>query len=185
MKILDDCNLESDRLIIRKFTTQDYKEMFLNWASDPLTSKFLDWNAHENEEVTKNIVQCWIDDYDKGIYNWVVQLKNTNQLIGSISVVGQDLGAKSVEIGYCYGSKFWGNGYASEALKCVIKFFFDKTDTLLVEAKHISGNPASGSVMQKAGMKFDASLRLRKLNKFTKQLDDLIVYSITKSEYRK
>ena len=183
MKILDDCNLISDRLIIRKFTINDYNEMFLNWASDPLTSKFLDWNVHSSPEISKNVVQSWIDDYENGIYNWVVELKDSHQLIGSISVVNSNLNAKTVEIGYCYGSKFWNNGYASEALKTVIEFFFTKTDILLVEAQHISGNPASGKVMQKAGMKLDGILRQRRLNKFTKNLDDLVVYSITKSEF--
>ena len=54
----------------------------------------------------------------------------------------------------------------------------------LVEACYISGNPASGRVMEKAGMKKDAVLRDRRINKDTKELNDLIFCSITKEEWK-
>ena len=38
--------------------------------------------------------------------------------------------------------------------------------------------------MQKAGMKQDAILRDRKINKYTKELNDEIIYSITKEELK-
>ena len=52
----------------------------------------------------------------------------------------------------------------------------------MVEARHISGNPASGRVMEKAGMHLDAVLRDRRVNKYTKERNDSIVYSITQEE---
>ena len=54
----------------------------------------------------------------------------------------------------------------------------------MVEAKHQSLNPASGKVMEKAGMKKDAVLRQRRINKITKQINDLVVYSITKEDLK-
>ena len=36
--------------------------------------------------------------------------------------------------------------------------------------------------MEKAGMKKDAVLRKRRINKITKQINDLIIYSIIKEE---
>ena len=55
----------------------------------------------------------------------------------------------------------------------------------LVEAKYISGNPKSGMVMKRSGMKMEAILKERMLNKYTNKLDDLIIYSITQKEYKK
>ena len=100
--------------------------------------------------------------------------------IGSISAVNIHKNDLNVEIGYCYGSKYWGNGYATEALKCVINFFLNNCNMHLVEARHISGNPASGRVMEKAGMKKETILKDRRINKYTKEFNDLIVYSIKK-----
>ena len=46
---------------------------------------------------------------------------------------------------------------------------------------HRSSNPASGRVMQKAGMKYDGSLRDRRLDIDGKRAD-MLYYSITKNE---
>lgn len=32
------------------------------------------------------------------------------------------------ELGYCYGSKYWGNGYATEALRAVIEYLLKECD---------------------------------------------------------
>lgn len=85
-------------------------------------------------------------------------------------------------MGYCNGSKFWGNGYATEALRMVIEYLLTECDFYLIEARHISGNPASGRVMEKAGMHKDAVLRERSVNKYTGERNDSIIYSIAKTE---
>ena len=51
----------------------------------------------------------------------------------------------------------------------------------MVEANHRSSNPASGRVMQKAGMKYDATLRKRMLETDGDRADK-VYYSITKDE---
>ncbi len=55
-------------------------------------------------------------------------------------------------------------------------------DFYLVEARHISENSASGSVMEKAGMHKDAVLRDRRINKHNGERNDAIIYSMTKEE---
>ena len=184
MNKLETKTLETERLILRRFTLEDASDMYKNWASDKETSKFLDWDVHESVDVTKSVIECWIDEYKSGSLNWVVELKEANEIIGSITVVYFNKKHLNAEIGYCYGSKYWGNGYATEALRRVIDFLLNDCEMHLVEARHISGNPASGRVMQKAGMIKEATLRDRKINKFTKELNDLVIYSITKDEIK-
>lgn len=176
--------LETERLILRKFEIEDADQMYNNWASDPESNKYLEWELHKNIEETKSIIEKWINEYESGSYNWIVELKETNELIGSISVVKNHKENLNCEVGYCYGSKYWGKGYATEALKVVINYLLNECNYHLVEAYHISGNPASGKVMKKSGMKKDAILRDRKINKYTKELNDEIVYSITKEELK-
>ena len=84
--------------------------------------------------------------------------------------------------GYVFGSKFWGKGYATETLKIVIEYLIKECNFHLVEAKHHASNPASGRVMEKAGMKKDGILRERRKNKLIDGYDDLVIYSITKSD---
>ena len=75
-----------------------------------------------------------------------------------------------------------GNGYATEALRAVIEYLLKECDFYLVEARHISENPASGRVMEKAGMHKDAVLRDRRINKHTGERNDAIICSMTKEE---
>ena len=175
--------LYTDRLILRKYKLSDSKGMYENWATDPLTNRYLSWDLHPSEEFTREVISEWIKDYDKDdTYNWIVELKDTNEVIGGISVVRLNKAYSVAEVGYCYGSKYWGKGYATEALRRVIEYLLLDAGIYLVEAKHISGNPASGKVMMKAGMKFDTVLRDRAFNKATNERNDYLVYSIKKNE---
>lgn len=182
MKDLGTIRLETDRLILRKFEITDAEAMYNNWATDPLTARFLSWEVHKSVDETKEVLSKWIERYEEGSYDWVVELKSTGEIIGSISGVHVRQKHGNIELGYCYGSKFWGNGYASEALRRVIEFLLIDCEFNLVEARHIAGNPASGKVMQKAGMKYEATLRYRRINRETGLVDDLLHYSITKEE---
>lgn len=174
--------LETDRLILRKFKIEDADGMYNNWASDAECSKYLAWDVHKNVEETKLIIRSWIKGYEDGCYNWIVELKDTHEVIGSICVVTMIKKHSTAELGYCYGSKYWGNGYATEALRAVIEYLLTECGFFLIEARHISGNPASGRVMEKAGMHKDGVLRSRRINKHTGERNDSIIYSITKEE---
>lgn len=174
--------LYTDRLILRKFAIADAESMYENWATDELCCKYLSWNIHESLDFTKGVVKSWINEYENGSYNWIVETKDTKEAIGSICVVNYNEKVSTVEIGYCYGSKYWGNGYATEALRRVIEYLLLDEGIYLVECKHISGNPASGKVMQKAGMKLDSILRGRRINRDTNERNDLVIYSIIKEE---
>ncbi len=102
--------------------------------------------------------------------------KDTHELIGSICAVTINKNDNIVELGYCYGSKFWGKGYATEALRNVILYLLNECDVYLIEARHISGNPASGKVMAKAGMHLDAVLKREELiNILKKEMTKLFI----------
>ena len=175
--------IETSRLILRKFEIDDAEGMFNNWASDKETCKMLSWDAYKNKEDVSLKISSWIKEYEnKFRYNWIVELKETGEVIGNILDIKCDVINETCEVGYCYGSKYWGKGYASEALRAVIEFLILEVGCRLVEAKHASENPASGRVMEKAGMKKDAILRARRINKYTKNINDLIMYSILKEE---
>lgn len=182
MNELNTKTLESNRLILRRFLLEDAEEMYNNWATDSECCKFLAWNIHKNIDETKSVIQSWINAYDKGSYNWIVELKDTHEVIGSISAVSISQKHLTAELGYCYGSKYWGKGYATEALRAVIEYLLNECDFYLIEARHISGNPASGRVMEKAGMHKDAVLRDRRINKYTGERNDSVIYSIKKDE---
>lgn len=183
MNNLGTVTLETDRLILRKITKDDAYVAFKNWTSDPLVSRYVLWDTHENVEVTKELFTKWEDEYNlEHKYRWVVYVKELDTIIGTIDVVHQRIDHRTCEIGYCYGSRFWGNGYATEALKKVIDFLFNEVGFYLIEARHLATNPASGRVMEKAGLIYETTLKNRFIDKVTHKRTDLKIYSKVNNE---
>ena len=186
MKYIGTQTLETERLILRKLTIDDATQAYNNWCSSDVVSRYVIWEKHKNIDVTKELYRFWEKEYeDLSTYRWIVKLKDTEELIGTIDVVSKKYVPYSVcEIGYCYGENYWGKGYATEALKAVIRFLFEECDAEVIFADHMSNNPASGKVMSKAGMIFEGTVRGRIIDKLGIR-NDLLSYSITKEEYFK
>lgn len=152
--------IETERLILRKFKIEDAGDMFNNWASDPEVTKYLTWPGHPNVELTKSLLTDWVSHYDDGGYfNWAMELKETGKTIGNISVVKFIEDIKAAYIGYCMSRAYWGQGLMPEALKAVMDYLFDEVGVNRVAACHDANNPKSGRVMEKAGMKYEGTLR--------------------------
>lgn len=174
--------IETQRLILRRFKPSDAKYMYKNWATDSEVCKFLSWNPHKDLSETDHIIEGWIKDYENAHkYNWVIELKDISEVIGQISIMHINEKYCSCSVGYNISRSFWGNGIMTEALKAVINYLIKEIGMNRIEARHNTLNPASGRVMQKAGMKFEGIMRQVQVNKYG-QFYDLAVYSILKSD---
>jgi len=152
--------IETERLILRRFRSEDAEDMYANWASDPEVTRFLTWPPHQSVEVTKSILADWIPRYEEGGYfNWVMEYKETGKIIGNISVVKLDESIRAADMGYCMSRRYWGQGLMPEALIAVMDYLFDEVGLDRVAASHDVNNPKSGRVMEKAGMKMEGILR--------------------------
>lgn len=84
------------------------------------------------------------------------------------------------ELIYWLGRPYWGNGYATEAVRAVLRFGFETLGLNRVHATCFTRNPASARVMQKAGMTFEGVMR-QHLVKGGEPLD-LASYGILRSD---
>ena len=180
MKDIGTVKIETERLVLRRIEKSDEAKMFQNWTSRPKVSRYTRWNVHKTIADTEEYVSYKVGRYDNTpyCYDWIVTLKSTCEPIGEIEAIKIYLMDNAVEVGYCYGDDFWDKGYGTEALKAFISFMFDKVCVDKIFADHISTNPASGRVMQKAGMKFDAILKGYLIDKNTGKREDKVCYSI-------
>ena len=176
MKDLGTRTLETKRLILRRFTLEDVESMYYGWATDENVSRYVSWAPHKNTAETTAILTGWIEQYEHLSYNWAVERKDTHELIGNISAISVSRTHHNCEIGYCYGSKHWNQGFATEALQAVLDYLLNECEMHIVEAKHYSVNPASGRVMEKAGMIKDAVLKERRYIADTASYTDLVCY---------
>jgi RimJ/RimL family protein N-acetyltransferase len=176
MKDLGTKRLETERLIIRKINLEDTHQIFLNWANDKKTNEYLTFKYHEDENQTINLIKSMISKYEKNGYEWCIELKNTHEVIGLIS------GDKSykyncVEISYSISSKYFNQGYTTEAIREVIRYLMEECEFDIVEAIIPSKNIGSIKVAEKCGLKKEAILKNRYLNKVTNEINDLLIYS--------
>lgn len=176
--------IKTPRLTLRRFTIDDAKAMYENWASDPAVTEFLCWQAHLNIDITRNVLASWVESYaNNDYYQWAIVPDDIGEPIGCIAAVEQDDEISMVHIGYALGKAWWHNGYMSESLAAVIEFFFTQVDVNRVESRHDPNNPHSGGVMKKCGMKYEGTMRMADIN--NKGIVDASMYSILKDEWRK
>ena len=88
---------------------------------------------------------------------FAIVTRDTNELAGVIGLVPKE--HNRGEIGYWVGVPYWGRGYATEATRAIIRYGFEERGMNRIEAMHFSRNPASGRVMQKAGMEHEGTHR--------------------------
>ena len=152
--------LETNRLILRPFTEEDAQAVFDNWASDDEVTKYLTWPTHQCVEHSLGFVKYCVQGYkEPSTYQWGIELKDTHELIGNISVVDIIDSVDSLELGWVIGRRWWGKGYMPEAAKQVVDFLFDEVGANRIAAGHDRNNPKSGRVMQKIGMTFEGTHR--------------------------
>lgn len=165
MTHLGTVELAAPRLVLRRFTAEDAIPMYEAWARDGQVTKYLRWEPHRSWTVTAALLKEWLALYGKPTsYQWGICLRETGQLIGSISIIPSEPDDAWVakvppsphwEPGYALARAHWGQGYATEALCAVRDFWFTQVGGDFLACCHDVRNPASGRVMQKAGFVYD------------------------------
>lgn len=174
--------IETKRLVLRRFIPEDARAMFDNWASSDAVTKYLTWPTHSSVEIAQWVVNDWVSHYeDPKYYQWAIVPKDFGQPIGSIAAVKVEDEVAMIEIGYCIGEKWWGKGIVTEAFQALIAFLFENVGVNRIQARHDSQNPASGRVMQKCGLTYEGTLR--KADRNNTGICDACMYSILKDEY--
>ena len=174
--------IETERLLLRQFNENDADAMFRNWESDDKVTEFLRWKTVTDISTAEQIRCDWIHEYNTSdFYQWAIVLKEIGEPIGSIGVVGKNENLDIVHIGYCIGSKWWHQGFTTEAFKAIIPFFFEDVGVNRIESQHDPNNPNSGLVMKKCGLKYEGTLRQADWS--NKGIVDACMYSLLKSEW--
>ena len=157
--------IETERLRLRPIKIEEAEHVYNTWTSDDEVSKYMRWSSHKSVEETKEWIKmeqenCKKDNY----YDWGIELKETGKLIGS-------MGAHYVpeldryEIGYGIAKKYWRQGLVTEVVKGMLKYLVNEKGIKKYVASHAKQNPASGAVMQKAGLKHVKDETVEKFDK--------------------
>lgn len=145
--------LETERLILRKFTENDIEAIYQIY-SDEEVNRFLPWfPLRRFEEARLFFEERYASKYTQPqAYAYAVCLKKDNIPIGYLNVDMEE----HHDFGYGLQTEFWNQGIITEAGKAVVAQV--KKDGLpYITATHDRNNPRSGSVMKNIGMKYQYS----------------------------
>ncbi|MEM9918356.1 MAG: GNAT family N-acetyltransferase [Bacteroidota bacterium] len=173
--------IETDRLILGRLFVKDIPNIIAYAGNRKIAANTLNVPHPYGE---KDAI-FWMNSVNQGFehktqFSFGIRIKTKGEFIGGVGLK-VNTRFQRAELGYWIAEPFWNQGYASEAVKAILKFGFQEINLNKIYATHLIENPASGNVMIKNGMIKEAELKehVKKDGVFK----SLIQYRMTKQEF--
>lgn len=141
----------SERLIIRKFRAEDWKDMH-DYLSDENVVQFEPYETFSEEESKEEaILRAENEAF------LAVCLKETGKVIGNLYFEKQDYG--TYELGYVFNANYWHNGYAAESAKALMDYAFKERKVRRIIAMCNPRNQLSWRLLERLNMRREGHLR--------------------------
>jgi RimJ/RimL family protein N-acetyltransferase len=144
----------TDRLRLRRSVPDD-AEAIAAYRSDPEVHRYQGWQRTDADHVRDEIEQM-VDRPVGQPGGWVqfsVEERDDHRLIGDIGLSPADDAPGVIKIGYTMSPEAQGRGYATEAVRALIDYAFDRLAADTVRAYASEENLPSIRVAEKVGMR--------------------------------
>jgi RimJ/RimL family protein N-acetyltransferase len=152
--------LTTARLLLREFVEEDW-EAVLAYQSDPLYLRYYPWT--ERDEAGAREFVGWFlaqqQEQPRSKFQLAAVLKAEGWLIGNCGVRVNDPDLREGNIGYELDSRCWGQGYATEAAREMVRFGFEELGLHRIWSWCVAENVGSARVLEKVGMRQEGYLR--------------------------
>ena len=179
IQISSKMKLETKRLIIKPITLDDKNEIF-EYRSDTETNKYQGWIPKIIDDVDSFFkkISPEIDIAGTWFQFVIVEIKNS-KIIGDLGIHFID--DEQAEIGCTLAKKHHGKGYATEALKSVMDYLFNKLNKHRIIGSIDPQNLKSIGLVERLGFRKEAHFKGSLL--INGEWVDGIVYAIPKKEW--
>lgn len=174
--------LHTARLRLRPFDDPDANDLFA-LHSNKHVLRYWDappWN--EPERAKRFITACRHMAEEGTGARTAVERTDDGVFIGWCSLSRWDPVHRSASLGYCYDITAWGNGYATEAARELLRWAFEILDLNRVEAETDTRNLASARVLEKLGFVREGTRREDCV--VNGEVSDSGVYGLIRREWR-
>lgn len=143
--------LETERLILRRWTEEDVDSLF-EYAKDPDVGPIAGWPPHKSKEESLDVIR----NVFNGAECYAICEKGSTKAIGAIELLLSGHTDKTnrddeCELGYWLGKPFWGRGYMPEAARELIRRGFEDLGMTTIWCSYHDGNNKSKRVQEKVG----------------------------------
>jgi ribosomal-protein-alanine N-acetyltransferase len=176
--------IETRRLIIREYREDDFAHVH-EYCRDPEVSRHMLWGPN-SEAQTMDFIRRAVEhagEEQRHNFELAVESKETQRVIGGISLRIKNAAHREADIGYCYSPTVWGQGIGTEAAQAMLKFGFEKLGLHRIWATCDIDNKGSEAIMGKIGMNKEAHFRQNELLKG--KWRDTFLYAILDEEWKK
>ncbi len=170
------------RLILRRFNQGDLEDLF-SYASVEGVGEKAGWPHHKSLDESQLILDRFIKEGEV----CAIVHRADNKVIGTIGLHHRPDESSHQEgdlvLGYLLAKAYWGNGYMTEAAKCLLEEAFTRWNVPRIRVSHFKENNASQRVIEKLGFIYekDGTYNATLLNK----VFDERQYVLTREEYLK
>ncbi|MBI5773755.1 MAG: GNAT family N-acetyltransferase [Verrucomicrobia bacterium] len=145
------------RLLLRKPRPEDAPLIFAAYAQDAEVTRYLTWPPHKTVGVTQAVVERLLAAWQSGAeFSWLLFSRAGDELVGAISARPD---GHRIDLGYVLARCHWTQGLMTEAVLAVVQWALTEPSVFRVWAVCDTENPASGRVLEKAGLKREGILR--------------------------
>ena len=169
--------LETARLRIRPYSEADIAELVpligtreVAATTLRIAHPYTEQDARDFLLLTREPDKLWL----------AITLRSNGQQIGGVGL-RIDEQHQNAELGYWLGVPYWGQGYAKEAARELLRYGFDELRLHRIYASHFKHNVASGRILVKLGMRHEGCQReqIRKWDRFI----DLELYGLLRQDW--
>ncbi len=147
--------LETERLRIRPYSEADIPELLPLIGTREVAATTLRI-AHP---YTEREARAFLELAQEPGKMWLaITLRDDGRQIGGIGMRIDDE-HQHAELGYWLGAPYWGQGYATEAAREILRYGFENLKLHRIFATHFKHNPASGNILKKLGMRYEGCQR--------------------------
>jgi RimJ/RimL family protein N-acetyltransferase len=157
-------SLETQRLRIRIFRDSDL-EAFLAYRNDPLVAEYQGWDVpYARERAREFVAEMKTRQLAPG--EWLqlaVELRASplslgDGIIGDLAVHLMQADPRQAYLGYTFARAYWGQGYATEAVRRLLDHLFRDLGLHRVVAECDVLNDASQRLLERLGFRREAHL---------------------------
>ncbi len=191
--------LTTSRLLLREFVVEDWRAVRA-YQSDPLYTRYHAWEQPAEAEARAFVGRFvsqqqeqprvkfqfavalregFADDAATGLPDTI---SASGRLIGNCGLRITDASTREGDIGYEFDSRYWGQGYATEAAREMLRLGFEEHGLHRIGAGCVADNAGSARVLEKIGMRREAHLKEKAY--FKGRWWDSLLYAILDREWQ-
>ncbi|HZI46401.1 MAG TPA: GNAT family N-acetyltransferase [Pyrinomonadaceae bacterium] len=153
--------LETERLILRHLDPDTDVDFILRLVSEPPFIRYIgDKGVRTLDDARRYIVDGPLKSYEINGYGlYKVELKSEGTAIGMCGLVKRDT-LPEADIGFAFLQSYWKQGYAYESAAAVMIYARENLGMDRILAITTPDNVASGTLLNKIGLRFDRLVNL-------------------------